>query len=118
MDRAKIGNSAISTALAAVEPLAHELICENQIAEAAGYKKPRYFLDKHYLACTTSLSNGVLVQRGPTGAHYYELLEAPGERWTHPNSAAAVGEEATAQKQQRVPGWWNKPTDQSSGGTL
>jgi hypothetical protein len=117
MDRAKTAKTAISYAdarekLRAVEPLASELICDEEIATAANYKKPRYFLDSYYtLGSTTSVSSGVVSQQG-SYAHSYQF---GGRTWTHPNSAAAVGEAARAAKSDQVPGWRKKPTDQSGG---
>jgi hypothetical protein len=93
--------------LAQLDPYASEFIGGvDAIAQAAGIKSPRYLADT-YLTCPSSSSvvDGILSQFYQYG-HIYLVH---GEEYTHPGSAAAMGNlirAATAdQRRLRTLGW-------------
>jgi hypothetical protein len=89
------------------------VVGEAAIAKLAGFKKPRYFAERH-MSCVERrevLQGSIVSQFTPTGHFYF----CRGEVLTHPSSGSAWGENISRERhrvrQAMVPGWHNASAD-------
>ena len=99
----------------ALPPNHPEMVSEEGIPAAAGYRVSRYFLERYYTDSYTriELVPGWVYSCFGALAHWFEV---GGRRLTHPVSAQAVKEMVRAKQRARaiVPVIWTTPTPGSN----